>query len=70
MHQRLARQPALRVTAREIVRREAALLEERHRQRVAERERGRGARRRREVERTGFLRDASVEVHIRLARER
>ena len=50
---------AARMRAREIVAAEAA-LHQRHGERVAERERRGGARGRREVERTGFLRRAGI----------
>src|SRR5205085_2746420 len=49
---------------------EAMPLEERDGECVAERERGGGARGGCQVERTGLLRHARVEMHVRLARER
>ena len=55
--------------AREVLRPEVAGFEERDRDRVAHREGGGGARCGREAERTGFLRDAHVDVHVRVARK-
>src|SRR5262249_50618139 len=58
------------VEDREVVGREAALLEERHRQRVAEGHRRRRAGGRREAERAGLLGYAHVERDVRRAGER
>ena len=55
---------------REVVGREAALLEQRHRERVAERHRDGRAGRRRQAERTGLFRYADVERDVGRAAER
>ena len=56
--------------AGEILRTEAARLQERDRERVAHGERGGGARSGGDVVRAGFFAHAHVEVHVALARER
>ena len=58
------------VRAQEVLRGEAARVEQRQRERVAQRERGGGARGRRESERTGFGVDARVEMDVGGLRER
>ena len=55
--------------ARKILAREAARLEQRHRQRVTHGERRRGARGWSEVMRTGFFFHADVKDGVRLPRE-
>jgi len=56
--------------AREVVRGKPARIEKRNGERVAQREGGGGAGRGCEVERARLLRDARVEMDVRLARER
>ena len=56
--------------AREILRGEAARLEHRDRERIAHRQRRRGAGGGREVERAGFLGDADVERDVAACAER
>ena len=70
VQQQLAAERAAGMRTREVLGSEAARLEQRHGQRVAERERRRGAGRGREVERAGFLGDAHVEMHAGGARQR
>ena len=61
---------AARMQQREVLGREAALLEERKRERVAERHGSRRAGGGREPEGAGLDRDAHVECHVGLTRER
>ena len=70
VQQQPAAERAARMRAREVGLGEAAMLQQRDRERVAHRERRRRARGRREVERAGLRGHADVEVHVRLARER
>ena len=70
--QQLPAERAAGMEAGEVLARESLLLEQRHRQRVAERQRGRGARRRREVVRAGLLatQASSATVAVRASVER
>lgn len=68
-HQQPAAECAARMRAGEILGSETARLEQSDGQRIAHGERGRGARSRREIERTGFLGDTDVEMYARLAGE-
>jgi hypothetical protein len=58
-----------RVRAREVLFGEAARLEQRHRQRIADRQRRRGAGGGREIQRAGLRRHADIEMHV-AARQR
>ena len=55
--------------ARKVVGSKAARVEQRHRERVAERECGRGAGGRCEIERAGFFCDRGFEMHVGLQRQ-
>jgi hypothetical protein len=70
VHEEAAAQRAARVMLGELLAAEAARFQQRHRERVAQRQRRGGARRGRQVERARFLVDAGIQVHVRLARER
>ncbi len=69
VQQQFAAERAAGMRAREILRREAARFEHCHRERIAERERGGGAGRGREIERAGLFCDAHVEVDAGGARQ-
>src|SRR5438046_7456555 len=64
MDEQLPAESAAGMGASEILLIETASVEQSDRQSVAERERGGGARRRRKIQRAGFLRDARVKVDI------
>ncbi|MCY1553588.1 hypothetical protein D9M68_900880 [compost metagenome] len=64
MGQQLAAERAARVRAGEVFLAEAARVQHRHRQRIAQRQRGGGACRWRQVERAGFLFHARVQVRV------
>ena len=68
--QRPPAQRAARVERRVIVGPETAQVQQRHRERVADRQRGGRRRRGRQIHGTGFLGHAHVEDHLALARER
>ena len=70
VQQQTPAQRAGRMGAGEILLGEPAGLEQRHRERIADGQGGRGARRGREVERTRFGRHADVQMHGGDARER
>ena len=66
----LAPEGAARMNPGEVLALEPLLLQQRHRQRVAEHERRRRARRRREIVRTGLLAHAGVERHVAVSAKR
>jgi hypothetical protein len=67
MHQQAPAERTAGMGAGEILRAEAARVEQRDRQRIPQRQRRGGAGRRRQSQGAGFLRHAGVEVYVRLA---
>ncbi len=70
VQQELAAQRAAGMVHRVVVAAEAARLQERHGQRIAQRKHGGGAGGGREVHRAGFLLDGRIEMNVRFHRER